>query len=59
MVFLSPEIDCFLGNRQQSNASAERKKHMFFLVMRGLNLMRRSSKREKKHSVLTFVWEPP
>ena len=37
IVFLSPEIDCFFPeNRQQSG----QKKHMFFLVMRGLNLMR-------------------
>ena len=29
-VFLSPEINCFFGNRQQSNARAGQKKHMFF-----------------------------
>ena len=31
IVFLSPEIDSFFfGNRQQSNARAGQKKHMFF-----------------------------
>ena len=30
MFFLSPEINCFFGNRQQSNARAGQKKHMFF-----------------------------
>ena len=35
--FLSLKIDCFLGNRQQSNARAGQKKHMVFLVVCGLN----------------------
>ena len=39
-VFLSPEIDCLFGNRQQSNACAGQKKTHVFFVMRGLNLMR-------------------
>ena len=30
MFFLSPEIDCFFGNRQQSNARAGQKKTCFF-----------------------------
>ena len=29
-VFLYPEINCFFGNRQQSNARARQKKNMFF-----------------------------
>ena len=38
MFFYFPKLTVFFGNRQQSNASAEKK--TFFLLMRSLNLMR-------------------
>ena len=42
MFFLSSEIkSSFFGNRQLSDARAgQKKKHMFFFLTRGLNLMR-------------------
>ena len=41
MFFLSPEIDCFFSEICNNQMRAPgRKKHMLFLVMRGLNLMR-------------------
>ena len=40
MFFLSPKLTVFFRNRQQSDARWAEKKHMFFLVMRSLNLMR-------------------
>ena len=39
MFFLSPEINFFFGNRQQSNVRAGQKKTHVFLVMRSPNLM--------------------
>ena len=38
--FILSKLTVFFGNRQQSNARAGQKKNLFFLVMRGLNLMR-------------------
>ena len=55
MFFLSPEIDYFFRNRQQSNARAGQKKTHVFFVIRCLNLMRALIlNREKKHSGLTM-----
>ena len=53
MFLLSQETKFFFENRQQPNARAGPKKHMF-LVMHCPNLMRALSwNREKKHSGLT------
>ena len=52
-VFLSPEIDCFSEICNNLMRALGRKKHMFFLVLRGLNLMRALiENRDKKHSGL-------
>ena len=41
MFFLTPEIDCFISEIGNNLMRAQgRKKHMFFFVMRGSNLMR-------------------
>ena len=59
MFFLSPEINCFFSEISNNLMRAlGRKKHMFFLVMRGLNLMRARSKTEKKNIVALPVPQP-
>ena len=39
MFFYLPKLTVLFGNGQQSNARAGQKKQMFFLVMRGVNLI--------------------
>ena len=55
--YLQKLTTCFSSeNRQQSDAHLGRKKHMFFLVMCCLNLMRALIlNREKKHSGLSMT----
>ena len=42
----------FCENRQQINACTGQKKNMFFLVMRGLNLMRTLIENREKKTVV-------
>ena len=50
--FLSPDFFSEIGNNLMR--ALDRKKHMLFLVMRGLNLMR-ALNREQKHSGLRVI----
>ena len=54
MFSLSPEINCFFGNWQQSNARAGQKKKMFFFG----NALPKSKKQHSQvpYFALTWTW---
>ena len=57
-VFLSPEIDCFFGNRQQSHARAGQKKNTCFFGgnARPKSNVRAHLKQRKKNIVALSCW---